>query len=173
VPKRNFQAAKSRLFRHRPAACQHQPDQQILRESRLHPYFFVQHAERTAGNGERHETLEDKPVTNLATPASLECGIASDLPNGPPLIAFDNGLTFGPDQSGPAREVGNTYAFSDTLTWVRGHSTWKFGAGFTTYQQNTLVAFFTNSNYFLQDMPQAATGREAASPILWWGTDPY
>jgi Carboxypeptidase regulatory-like domain len=100
------------------------------------------------GTGQRHNTLADRPVSNLASPTSLGFGIASDLPNGPPLIAFDNGLAFGPDQSGPATEVGNTYAFSDTLTWVRGRNTWKFGAGFSAYQQNTLYAFFTDGNYF-------------------------
>jgi hypothetical protein len=99
------------------------------------------------GTTQRHNTLGDLPVSNLASPASLGFGIASDLANGPPLIVFDNGLAFGPDQSGPAREVGDTYAFSDTLTWVRGHNTWKFGAGFSAYQQNTLYAFFTDSNF--------------------------
>jgi|HubBroStandDraft_6_1064221.scaffolds.fasta_scaffold11850_2 hypothetical protein len=99
------------------------------------------------GTGQRHNTLADKPVTNMASPASLGFGIASDLPNGPPLIVFDNGLAFGPDQSGPAHEVGNTYALSDTLTWVRGRSTWKFGAGFSAYQQNTLYAFFSDSSF--------------------------
>ncbi len=96
---------------------------------------------------QRHNTLGDLPVKNLTTPAQLGFGIASDLANGPPLIVFDNGLAFGPDQSGPAQEAGNTYAFSDTLTWVKGHNTWKFGAGFSTYQQNTLYAFFTDSNF--------------------------
>src|ERR1700728_4808696 len=97
---------------------------------------------------QRHNTLQDQPVSNLTTPASLGFGIASDLANGPPLISFDNGLAFGPDQSGPAREVGNTYALSDTLTWVRGRNTWKVGAGFSAYEQNTLYAFFSDSNFF-------------------------
>ena len=97
---------------------------------------------------QRHNTLQDQPVSNLTTPASLGFGIASDLANGPPLISFDNGLAFGPDQSGPAREVGNTYALSDTLTRVRGRNTWKVGAGFSAYEQNTLYAFFSDSNFF-------------------------
>ncbi len=100
------------------------------------------------GTAQRHNTLADLPVSNLASPASLGFGIQSDLANGPPLMLFDNGLAFGPDQSGPAHEAGNTYAFSDTLTWVKGHNTWKFGAGFSSYEQNTLYAFFTDSNFF-------------------------
>jgi hypothetical protein len=96
---------------------------------------------------QRHNTIGDKPVSNLTSGALLGFGIASDLSNGPPLMFFDNGLSFGPDQSGPSFETGNTYALSDTVTWVRGHNTWKFGGGFSAYQQNTLYAFFTDSNF--------------------------
>jgi hypothetical protein len=94
---------------------------------------------------QRHHTLSDLPVSTM--PAISAFGIASDLSNGPPLMTFDNGLSFGPDQSGPATEVGNTFAIADTFTWVNGHHTWKFGAGFSTYEQNTLYAFFTDSNF--------------------------
>ncbi|HXY49524.1 MAG TPA: carboxypeptidase regulatory-like domain-containing protein [Terriglobales bacterium] len=97
---------------------------------------------------QRHNTILDKPVTVVTTAPKLGFGIASDLANGPPLMSFDNGLTFGPDQAGPAHEAGNTYAIGDTVTWVRGHNTWKFGAGFSAYQQNTVYAFFTDSNFF-------------------------
>ena len=96
---------------------------------------------------QRHNSLTDQPVSNLGTAAQLKFGIASDLANGPPLMIFDNGLAFGPDQAGPAHEAGNTYAFADTFTWVKGHNTWKFGAGFSAYQQNTTYAFFTDSNF--------------------------
>ncbi len=94
---------------------------------------------------QRHHTLDDKPVNTFAAIPAF--GIASDLSNGPPLMTFDNGLNFGQDQSGPATEIGNTYAIADTFSWVRGNNTWKFGAGFTAYQQNTLYAFFTDSAF--------------------------
>jgi len=97
---------------------------------------------------QRHNSLEDKPVTNLASAASFGFGIASDLANGPPLMTFDNGLNFGPDQSGPAKEIGNTYAIADTFSWVKGRNTWKFGAGFSDYQQNTIYAFFTDGSFY-------------------------
>ncbi len=94
---------------------------------------------------QRHHTLNDKPVSNM--PPIPGFGLASDLFNGPPLMTFDNGLGFGQDQSGPATEIGNTYAIADTFTWVKGHNTWKFGAGFSAYEQDTLYAFFTDSNF--------------------------
>ena len=97
------------------------------------------------GTAQRHSNLQDKPDTNL--PAIPQFGILSDIATGPPLMTFDNGLQFGQDPYGPTTFAGNTFAFADTLTWVKGRNTWKFGAGFSAYQQNTLYAFFTNSNF--------------------------
>jgi hypothetical protein len=95
--------------------------------------------------GQRRTSVGNLPVsTMLAIP---QFGIASDLSNGPPFMSFDNGLAFGPDQAGPSYFAGNTYAIADTFTWVKGRNTWKFGAGFSAYQQNTLFAFFTDSNF--------------------------
>lgn len=95
------------------------------------------------GTAQRHRYLRGKPVTNL--PEIPQFGIVSDISTGPPLMSFDNGLSFGQDPGGPTYFIGNTFAFADTFTWVRGHNTWKFGAGFSDYQQNTLDAFFTDS----------------------------
>ena len=95
---------------------------------------------------QRHNSLADKPVNNQPPIAGF--GLLSDLFNGPPLLSFDNGLYVGQDQSGPAHEVGVTYVVSDTFSWVKGRNSWKFGAGFSDYQQNTLYAFFTDSNFY-------------------------
>ncbi len=97
------------------------------------------------GTAQRHSNLQDKPDTNVA--AIPQFGILSDIATGPPLMTFDNGLQFGQDPYGPTTFAGNTFAYADTLTWVKGRNTWKFGAGFSAYQQNTLYAFFTNSNF--------------------------
>ena len=61
---------------------------------------------------------------------------------------FDNGLNVGFSPQGPRYEIGNTFFYTDTLTWVRGHNTWKFGAGFSAYQNNTVYDFYGNGNYF-------------------------
>jgi hypothetical protein len=95
--------------------------------------------------GQRRTSVGNLPVSTMA--AISQFGIASDLSNGPPFMSFDNGLAFGPDQAGPSFFAGNTYAVADTFTWVKGRNTWKFGAGFSGYQQNTLFAFFTDSNF--------------------------
>ena len=97
------------------------------------------------GTAQRHSNLQDKPVTNY--PAIAAFGIASDRSTGPPLMTFDNGMTFGQDPYGPTTFAGNTYIVADTFSWVSGHNTWKFGAGFSAYQQNTLYAFFPNGEF--------------------------
>ncbi len=98
------------------------------------------------GTAQRHSNLQDKPVSNLPA-LSSEFGINSDIFTGPPLMTFDNGLTFGQDPYGPTTFTGNTFALADTFSWVKGHNTWKFGAGISAYQQNTLYAFFTDSTF--------------------------
>jgi hypothetical protein len=107
--------------------------------------FSSQMLNEVRGTAQRHSNLQDKPVTNL--PVISNFGIASDISTGPPLMTFDNGLAFGQDPYGPTTFAGNTYAVADTLSWVRGRNTWKFGAGFSAYQQNTLYAFFTNADF--------------------------
>jgi hypothetical protein len=96
---------------------------------------------------QRHNSLQNKPIPSLPTGSALGFGITSDLPDGPPLMTFDNGLAFGTDQAGPAYEIGNTYVYADTLTWIKGASTWKFGAGFSAYQNNTLYDYYGTGNY--------------------------
>ncbi len=106
------------------------------------------------GTAQRHSNLQDQPLTNFpnlsnmgtGTPSGF--GILSDISTGPPMLGFDNGLALGPDPYGPTHFAGNTFAGADTFTWVQGHNTWKFGAGFSAYQQNTLYAFFTDSEFF-------------------------
>ena len=95
--------------------------------------------------GQRRTSTGNLPVSTM--PTIPQFGIASDLPNGPPFMSFDNGLAFGPDQAGPSYFAGTTYAIADTFTWVKGRNTWKFGGGFSAYQQNTLFGFFTDSNF--------------------------
>ncbi|MGB8524216.1 MAG: TonB-dependent receptor, partial [Candidatus Acidiferrales bacterium] len=82
-------------------------------------------------------------------PTASELGIATtpDLPTGPPNIFFDSGLQLGFSEQGPTTLASNTYGISDTVTWVKGHNTWKFGAGISSYQNNTVFDFFGNGEF--------------------------
>ena len=96
---------------------------------------------------QRHNRDFGIPTTKLPTAGDLGFGIVSDSPTGPPSMFFDNGLIFGTDYQGPAFEIGNTFAYTDTLTWVKGRNTWKFGAGFSAYQNNTVYDFYGNGQF--------------------------
>jgi Carboxypeptidase regulatory-like domain len=108
------------------------------------------------GTVQRHSTLQDTPTTTLS-PLS-QFGINSDRFTGPPDMSFENGLSFGPDPYGPTSFAGNTFSLADTFTWVKGRSTLKFGAGIYAYQQNTLYAFFTDSDYTFAGYDDAGDG---------------
>jgi outer membrane receptor protein involved in Fe transport len=83
----------------------------------------------------------------LPTASGLGIGITPDLPTGPPNILFDNGLALGFSEQGPTKEANNTYRVSDTVTWVKGRNTWKFGGGVSTYQNNTQFDFVGNGEF--------------------------
>jgi hypothetical protein len=93
----------------------------------------------------RRNYQQSEPVSNL--PALPQFGIISDISTGPPVLGFDNGLALGQDPYGPTSLVGTSYAYADTFSWVKGHNTWKFGAGFSAYQQNTLYDFFGDGSF--------------------------
>ncbi len=95
----------------------------------------------------RHNVGFGSAAANLPNASQLGFGIASDQSTGPPSMFFDNGLTFGADYQGPAFEIGNTFAYTDTVTWVRGRNTWKFGGGFSAYQNNTIYNFYGNGQF--------------------------
>jgi hypothetical protein len=93
----------------------------------------------------RRNYQQSEPVSNMA--ALPQFGIISDISTGPPVLGFDNGLALGQDPYGPTFLTGTSYAYTDTFSWVKGHNTWKFGAGFSAYQQNTLYDFFGDGSF--------------------------
>lgn len=96
---------------------------------------------------QRANRLQDQPATKLPTPAELGIHITPDNPTGPTLLYFNSGLSTGFSYQGPTTEINNTYIFADTLSWIRGRHTWKFGADFFAYQNNTVYDYFVNG-YF-------------------------
>jgi hypothetical protein len=83
----------------------------------------------------------------LPTASQLNILTTPDKPTGPPNILFDNGFALGFSEQGPTSFASNTYALSDTVTWVKGHNTWKFGAGISAYQNNTVFDFIGNGEF--------------------------
>lgn len=90
------------------------------------------------------------PLSNLPTPADLSVGVTPDQATGPTRIAFagvDHALLAGFSSQGPTVLVNNTFSFTDTVSWIRGHHNWKFGGAFIPYQNNTLFDFFVDGQF--------------------------
>jgi len=108
---------------------------------------------------QRKNFLGDKPAATVPSASSLGFGITPDLPNGPPILSFDSGLTVGLSPQGPRYEISNAYNYTDTITWVKGHHTWKFGAGLAFYQNNTTYDFYGDGIFsFLGPYSQGGIG---------------
>ncbi|HYA22570.1 MAG TPA: carboxypeptidase regulatory-like domain-containing protein, partial [Terriglobales bacterium] len=110
----------------------------IFSPTLLNEFHFVTH---------RSNYLSDTPANHLPTPAALGIGVTPDVPTGPTNLYFDTGLAIGNSENGPTRYVENTFSWTDAVTWTRGHHNWKFGAGFTPYQENLAYDFIINGEF--------------------------
>ncbi len=98
---------------------------------------------------QRFTSLKDAPLGNSPRPSDLGISIHSDDPTGAPALVFDNGLVVGQSIYGPTHFADNTFGYSDSLSWVKGKHSWKFGGGFTPYQNNTLYDYLVNGYWQL------------------------
>ncbi len=104
----------------------------------LNEFHFVTH---------RSNYLSDTPVSHQPTGPALGIGITPDLATGPTNLFFDNGLSIGPSENGPTRYVENTFSWTDGVSWTRGRHNWKFGGGFSPYQENLVYDYYTNGEF--------------------------
>jgi hypothetical protein len=115
---------------------------------------------------ERSFTMSEKPARNLATPADLRIGIIPDLPTGPTnLVFFDKNLALGFSTIGPQTFADNNFSYSDILTWNRGRHSWRFGGGFSAFQNNTFFAFKVNGQFIFFPTP-LGSGNSLADFLL-------
>jgi hypothetical protein len=84
---------------------------------------------------------------NTQTPASLGfTGIVPDDPAnaGPPSIRINGYTEVGNTIQGPQARYDNTWQYSDSLSWVKGAHSLKFGVEYLAYEQNQLFDFINN-----------------------------
>lgn len=107
-----------------------------------------------------------QPLTNLPGPQQLGFNINPDVNSGPPFMQFNNGLNLGFNTfNGPTSYADTTYALSDTLTWVKGNNTWKFGGGISPYQDNLQYGYEMSGYFFFADYGPGA-GNQYANFLL-------
>jgi Carboxypeptidase regulatory-like domain/TonB dependent receptor/TonB-dependent Receptor Plug Domain len=142
-----------------------------------HRYFFNLSYARTISptllnearfTAQRINTLQAKPIGKAPTASALGVGITPDQPTGPPILGFyDSGLQLGFSPQGPTTLINNTFSYSDTVSWVKGHHTWKFGGMYAPYQNNTLYDFYVNGEFdFYGQATGAGSGVEFADFLM-------
>ena len=115
----------------------------------LNEFHFVSH---------RSNYLQDIPGNHLPTGQELGIQITPDLATGPTNLFFDTGLYLGPSENGPTRFVENTFSWTDAVSWTRGKHNWKFGAGFSPYQENLVYDYYTNGEFDFVSYQGSSTG---------------
>jgi hypothetical protein len=114
-------------------------------------------------NTQRLNVLQAVPGATLPNATALGEDIPSDAPTGPPLLSFNSGLSTGFSGQGPSNLIGNTFAWSDTLQWVKGRNTFKFGGYISPYQQNMVFDFFTSGDFGFSGPFGIGTGLSVAN----------
>jgi len=129
----------------------------VISPTVLNEFHFVTH---------RSNFLQDEPGNHLPTGPELGIGITPDIATGPTNIYFDTGLQIGPSENGPTRYIENTFSWTDALSWTKGKHNWKFGAGFSPYQENLVYAYYTNGEFDFYTGTSVATGNAYADFLL-------
>ena len=83
---------------------------------------------------------------NRTTPASLGfTGIIPDDPSaaGPPFVSIGN-ISIGNTFQGPQARRDNTWQYSDSVSWIKGNHSFKFGGEYRAYEQNQIFDFINN-----------------------------
>ncbi|HEV8039290.1 MAG TPA: TonB-dependent receptor, partial [Bryobacteraceae bacterium] len=83
---------------------------------------------------------------NHTSPASLGfTGIIPDDPGavGPPFFLIGN-INVGNTYQGPQARRDNTWQYGDSVTWIKGRHTMKFGGEYRAYEQNQIFDFINN-----------------------------
>ncbi|MFZ0639545.1 MAG: TonB-dependent receptor [Candidatus Acidiferrales bacterium] len=117
-------------------------------------------------NVQRNNIFQEQPNVSLPSPASLGFGIIPDLVLGPPQLSFDTGMTTGFSIQGPSNLVGNTFAYTDVFTLIKGNNTWSFGGGFSNYQQNMVFDFIGNSIFDFEGFEGNGSGNSFSDFLL-------
>jgi hypothetical protein len=114
----------------------------------------------------RTNFLSNTPARQTPTPAQLGTGITPDQSTGISNLFFDTGLQIGFSESGPTNYVENTFVFTDTLTWVKGANTWKFGGSFSPYQENLQFDFIVDGEFDFYGAGGIGSGNSFADFLL-------
>ena len=98
-------------------------------------------------------TSDSAPINSLLTSLGIPSGkggITPGLPSnftGVPYINISGGAQFGNNFEGFLPQVGNSFQWSDSLTWVKGSHTFKFGTDVRRQRFDQYYYFDVNGEY--------------------------
>ena len=90
--------------------------------------------------------------TNTDTPFNNPQDAGVNLPDTsthpyPPSVSVTGRMSLSPRTAGTPLRLDNSYDFTDTLTWIKGKSTWKFGGGYDWIRFGPDTAAFDNGRF--------------------------
>jgi hypothetical protein len=98
-------------------------------------------------------TSDSAPINNLLTSFAIPAGkggITAGLPaslTGVPYINISGGSSIGNNFEGFLPQVGNSFQWSDNLTWVKGNHTFKFGVDIRRARFDQYYYFDVNGEF--------------------------
>jgi hypothetical protein len=96
-----------------------------------------------------------------AIAANPKIGITPGLPadlTGVPFVSIGGGANFGNNWEGVLPQVGNSFQWSDNMTWVKGNHTFKFGAEVRRQRFDQFYYFDVNGDYTFSGLGPNAIG---------------
>jgi hypothetical protein len=98
-------------------------------------------------------TSESSAINSLIQGSGVAAGKAGITPGlpanltGVPYVGIGGGAEFGNNWEGVLPQVGNSFQWSDSLTWVKGNHTYKFGADVRRARFDQYYYFDVNGEY--------------------------
>lgn len=115
---------------------------------------------------QRSNQFQSVPAYKWPDSAQLGVGITPDDSTGPPRVSFDKGLVLGFSPQGPTRLVDNTFLWSDTLSWIKGKHTLKFGFLYSPYYNNTVYDFYVDGEFDFYGVDGSFSGNSFADFLM-------
>ena len=100
-------------------------------------------------NGTSDSSAINSYIATQGVP-TVEAGITTGLPknrSGVPYINVAGGFAIGNGFEGELPQVGNSFMWSDSLSWVKGNHTMKFGADVRRERFDQTLYFETSGNF--------------------------
>src|SRR5579863_7234892 len=106
-------------------------------------------AQAVCFNGTSDSSAINQLIASQGVPTA-QAGITNGLPpnrTGVPFVSVAGGFAIGNGWEGELPQVGNSFAWSDNLTWVKGSHTMKFGADIRRQRFDQTLYFETSGNF--------------------------